>query len=266
MSYKSSLENLRRQISVEQPEEEVRPAIRSPRIQKTEDTRSSEDILTVSADWIRQVKESSERAKQAGKKASGEDDRKEASFAEALEDTVSKKLEEKESLIKRPSLKAELDTEGYEGVEDSGNYTPSTGSGSGYGDIDTATIEKLIRREAYVRGIDPDIAVKVFHSEGKGAYQSQVARSGEGSDGGKEASYGPYQLYTGGGLGNEYEKVTGRKLVNDNNLEGITTQVRFSLDKAVEQGWSPWYGAAKVGVNKRDGLAKAKVAGNWKNG
>lgn len=131
-------------------------------------------------------------------------------------------------------------------------------------ELEDFDIEGTIRREAELRNIDPDIAVRVWSSEGKGTYQSQVPREGKGSFNGFEASWGPFQLYTGGGLGNDYEKLTGRTLQNDNTPEGITTQIRFALDKAAEKGWSPWYGSKKVDVDARDGLSDAKPIGNWK--
>ena len=93
--------------------------------------------------------------------------------------------------------------------------------------------------------------------------QSNINRSGKGSLGGKEASFGPYQLYTGGGLGNIYQKKTGRDLTQDNTEEGITNQIRFALDAAVKQSWQPWYGRKLAGVGRYDGLRGAKQIRNW---
>lgn len=144
---------------------------------------------------------------------------------------------------------------------------PGTGVSPGYPpDMSQAEIEGIIREEATSRGIDPNIAVRVFRSEGAGSYQSSVSRSGAGSLNGREASFGPYQLYTGGGLGNEYERVTGRSLVNDNTREGVTNQIRFALDKASQKGWGAWYGAAKVGVGDWDGIGGSRSLGNYSGG
>lgn len=133
----------------------------------------------------------------------------------------------------------------------------------GYGEISQGHIEDIIREEASARGISIREAILIFRGEGAGSYQSQVERSGSGSRGGREASYGPYQLFTGGGLGNEYEEATGRSLITDNTPEGIRNQIRFALDKAVDQGWTPWYGRYNVGVGEWDGLEGAKKLGNW---
>jgi peptidoglycan hydrolase-like protein with peptidoglycan-binding domain/lysophospholipase L1-like esterase len=125
------------------------------------------------------------------------------------------------------------------------------------------SIESIIKKEATARGIDPVVAVKIFRAEGAGAYQSQVPRQGKGSLGGKEASFGPYQLYIGGGMGNSYENATGRDLTKDNTTEGITNQIRFALDQATKLGWKPWYGRGPAGVGERDGLEGSKAIRNW---
>lgn len=124
-------------------------------------------------------------------------------------------------------------------------------------------IEEIIRDEAQQRGIDPDVAVRIFRAEGAGSYQSSVRRSGRGSLGGREASFGPYQLYIGGGLGNEYQERTGRDLTTDNTEDGITNQIRFALDMAVTQTWQPWYGRGPAGVGRRQGLEGARQVNNW---
>lgn len=124
-------------------------------------------------------------------------------------------------------------------------------------------IERIIREEARLRGIDPDVAVAIFRAEGAGSYQSSVPRSGRGSLGGREASFGPYQLYIGGGLGNVYQDRTGRDLTQDNTRDGIINQIRFALDMAIEQSWQPWYGRGPAGVGRYEGLRGARPAGNW---
>lgn len=120
-------------------------------------------------------------------------------------------------------------------------------------------LEAMIQQSAAQRGIDPEVAVRVWRSEGNTSYQSNLPRDGKGSEGGREASYGPYQLYTGGGLGNEYEEKYGVDLRKDNTPDGIQRQIDFALNKAVEKGWEPWKGAAKAGIGPRDGLDQAQV-------
>ena len=121
-------------------------------------------------------------------------------------------------------------------VEDTSNYTPP-----GYpSDITPREIEEEIRRIAREKGISEDLAVAVWKAEGKSSYQSRIPRTGAGSLGGYEASFGPYQLYTGGGLGNEYEKRYGAKLIEDNTREGIFRQIEFSLEHARKNSWGAW--------------------------
>lgn len=144
---------------------------------------------------------------------------------------------------------------------------PSDGTSPGYPeDMSQAEIERIIREESNLRGIDPDVAVRIFRAEGAGSYQSQVPRSASqgGSLNGREASFGPYQLYVGGGLGNDYQNRTGRNLVADNTREGITNQIRYSLDQATRPGgWQPWYGRGPAGVGVRQGLEGSRPVNNW---
>jgi len=129
-------------------------------------------------------------------------------------------------------------------------------------EIDDTWIEQEIRATAKKHGIDPNVAVRVWRSEGGSSknYQSKIKRSGKGSVGGQEASYGPYQLYTGGGLGNEYQEKYGVDLSADNSPEGLQRQIDFALGKAKQIGWKPWYGAAKAGIGDRDGIDGTQYA------
>lgn len=132
-------------------------------------------------------------------------------------------------------------------------------------DMSQSEIESIITEEATLRGMDPATAIAVYRHEGAGSYQSMVPRTGNGSLNGREASFGPYQLYTGGGLGNTYETTTGRNLTTDNTKDGVTNQIRFALNNAVTGGWGAWYGAAAAGVSNRQGLDGAHTVNNVNN-
>jgi len=124
------------------------------------------------------------------------------------------------------------------------------------GSPDTASTEAYIRDAATKRGIDPDIAVRVARSEGlgPGVWQSNVVRG----DGKRETSYGPFQLLVGGGLGDKFQKMYGK---SPSDPSTVNQQIDFALDEAATGGWSPWYGAAKVGVGARTGLDQARALG-----
>ena len=127
-------------------------------------------------------------------------------------------------------------------------------------------LEKAIRDAAKKYGINPDIAVRVWQSEGGAAYQSNlVPQKGSKTKtlNGKESSFGPFQLYTGGGLGNDYEKkygvkpiiYTGRKFYtkylkdefsdcplwiasysNENSINGIEWDLHQFTEKVIVKG------------------------------
>lgn len=113
-----------------------------------------------------------------------------------------------------------------------------------------ADVEAYIRAAAAKRGMDPDIAVRVAKSEGlaPNTWQSRVPTKN-----GHETSYGPYQLLVGGGLGDTFKRQTG---LDPSDPSTVYQQVDFALDQASQGGWSPWYGAAKVGVGNWDGIRK----------
>lgn len=112
---------------------------------------------------------------------------------------------------------------------------------------------EYIIQAAIDRGIDPNVALRVAESEGlkHGVWQSTVSRSGLGSRGGFEDSWGPYQLYMGGGLGNEMQAQTGLDPRDQNNWKA---GIDFALDKAKSGGWGPWYGAKVIGITGFDGI------------
>ena len=113
---------------------------------------------------------------------------------------------------------------------------------------DIATVEAYIRQKAAQLGINPDVAVRVAKSEGlkSGVWQSNVVKNGR-----REPSYGPFQLFEGGGLGNEFKDKYG---VSASDPSTWMDQVNFALGKAKEGGWTPWYGARDTGIGKWEGI------------
>ncbi|WP_061976298.1 hypothetical protein [Aureimonas sp. AU20] len=110
--------------------------------------------------------------------------------------------------------------------------------------------------------MDPDKAVRVARSEGlaPGVYQSTLGKNGR-----REPSYGPFQLLVGGegtgygkGLGNAFIEQTG---LDPRDPSTVQQQIDFALDQAKAGGWSPWYGAAKAGIGKWDGIRAGEPSG-----
>lgn len=110
-------------------------------------------------------------------------------------------------------------------------------------------VASYITQAATQRGIDPNIALKVARSEG--GLSSWNLQSSYMKNGVREQSFGPYQLYTNGGLGNQFMAKTG---LDPRLAANGPAGVDFALDHAAKNGWGSWYGAAKVGVGKWDGI------------
>jgi hypothetical protein len=121
-----------------------------------------------------------------------------------------------------------------------------------------------IRQAAALRGIDPNIALRVARSEGG---TSGHVRSGYSKDGHREPSYGPFQLLLGGpgtgfpeGMGNQFMRTTGLDPRDPSNGGAM---IDFALDQAASKGWGQWYGAAKSGIGPRDGIGgEARALGS----
>lgn len=131
----------------------------------------------------------------------------------------------------------------------SGAAAPSTaapggGMVAGGAGRDPRGVEPLIRAAALKYGHDPDTAVKVAQSEGLGTFYG---------DGGKSGT--AFQLYTGGGLGNEFQKETGLDPLDPKNEPVAIDWAMKNLDRT---GWSPYHGAKHVGVGARDGISVAQ--------
>ena len=115
-------------------------------------------------------------------------------------------------------------------------------------------IANYISQQATLRGINPETAVGVARTEG---LNNPVGDAGR--------SFGPYQLYVGGGLGNSFQKETG---LNPANYEqNWPVQVQWFLNWAVQHGWNP--GGVGLGSSYQAGTGGgshgASLAGisNW---
>lgn len=277
MSYTSGLKTLRAKLLEQStgtaaPESNGLESFISSREPAGLPQDTTEDLISRGANWISEIKKASLEFKKAYDivKETAPVGSPLTSFVEGIKSVKEKEAadERKAAFVERRSESSPSTYAPKRPGEEGGGERKSLPKGSegptaGYGGISQKQIESVIRSEATARKMDPDVAVAIFYSEGAGNYQSQVPRSGKGAYNNKEDSWGPYQLYRGGGLGNAYEKATGRDLREDNTIDGITNQVRFALDAAVDDGWAPWYGRKTAGVGVRDGLSGATKLGNW---
>ena len=123
---------------------------------------------------------------------------------------------------------------------------------------DPRGMEAYIRATAIKHGIDPDTAVAVAKSEGLSTFQSSVRRSGKGSFRGREDSWGAFQLYMGGGLGNAFQKATGKDPRDPANEQAT---IDFALAHAKKHGWGSWYGARNTGISNWAGIGGRQGVG-----
>ncbi len=105
---------------------------------------------------------------------------------------------------------------------------------------DPRGMESYIRESAKRNGVDPDTAVRVARSEGLGTFLGDGGKSG-----------GAFQLYTGGGLGNQFQKQTGLSPLDPANEKAT---IDFAMQNAAKGGWGPWNGAKKIGVTGMQGI------------
>ncbi len=105
---------------------------------------------------------------------------------------------------------------------------------------DPRGMEPHIRAAAKKYGVDEDTALRVAKSEGLGTFLGDHGKSG-----------GAFQLYTGGGVGNAFQKETGLNPLDPAN-EPAT--IDYAMKTAAQGGWKPWYGAQKIGVTGMMGI------------
>ncbi|MFB9947347.1 phage tail length tape measure family protein [Rhizobium puerariae] len=110
-------------------------------------------------------------------------------------------------------------------------------------------VASYIAQAASQRGIDPNVALSVARSEG--GLSSWNMQSGIFKSGVQEPSYGPFQLYMGGGLGNEFQRRTG---LDPRLAANGPAGVDFALDHAAKNGWGAWYGARNTGIGNWQGI------------
>ena len=118
---------------------------------------------------------------------------------------------------------------------------------------DPRGLTEYIRATAQKYGIDPEVALRVARSEGLRSFKSGVIQK----SGKEEPSFGAFQLYTGGGLGNEFKKATGLDPADPKNEKET---IDYALKTAAKVGWGPWHGAKNTGIGEFEGISGGKAA------
>ena len=124
-------------------------------------------------------------------------------------------------------------------------------------DMDEKWFVNNITKIAKKYNIDPKAALQVWRSEGGMSWQSKFKPKGKKikTVGGKEASYGPFQLYTGkGGLGAAWEKEFGKKLSTSTSKADVLSQIDYALKTVPKRGWQDFKGAKRIGLNQYSGV------------
>jgi len=112
---------------------------------------------------------------------------------------------------------------------------------------DPRGLAPFIRETAKKYGIDPEVALRVAKSEGLSSFRSGVrTKSGK-----EEPSFGAFQLYTGGGLGNKFQE---EMRLDPSDPANEKATIDYALRTAAKVGWGPWHGAKKVGIQQWDGI------------
>jgi len=120
------------------------------------------------------------------------------------------------------------------------------GGGIGVSPGDPRGMIPFISDTAKKYGIDPQTAVRVAASEGLGQFSGDGGKSG-----------GAFQLYTGGGMGNEFTKDTGLNPLDPANERAT---IDYALKRASQEGWGAWNGAKKLGIGQWEGISRGQVA------
>jgi hypothetical protein len=125
---------------------------------------------------------------------------------------------------------------------------PITGRSAGAMAGDPRGKIPVIIAAAQKYGVDPSYAIRVARSEGLLSFYGDGGKSG-----------GAFQLYTGGGLGNDFHRDTGLNPLDPKNEDAT---IDYAMRKASEGGWGPWNGAKKIGITGFAGINRGgqKVA------
>ncbi len=121
------------------------------------------------------------------------------------------------------------------------NAQKTSGRGEHHDGSDPRGMRGYIRQQAARNGIDPNVAVRVAEHEGLREFLGDKGTSG-----------GAFQLHTGGGLGDDFRKETGKDPLDPKNERASIAWAMKHAGKT--KSWAPFHGAASAGVGEQEGF------------
>jgi hypothetical protein len=135
------------------------------------------------------------------------------------------------------------------------------GSASASANIAGGAFKSQAEKEAYIRaafarrGVNPNTAMAVSRAEGFNSFQSSVPGKGPN---GREDSWGAFQLFMGGGLGNEFQKKTG---LDPRDPRNERATIDFAADHVAKNGWGAFNGAKNTRIGAWEGIGRGGAGG-----
>lgn len=115
---------------------------------------------------------------------------------------------------------------------------------------DVQALKNYVAAKAPEYGLDPYTATKVWTGEGmkEGIWQSNIYKNGK-----REESYGPFQFYMGGGMGNDFKEATG---LDPRDPKNVYAMADWAMAHAGKYGWGAWYAARDQGIKPWEGITR----------
>lgn len=113
-------------------------------------------------------------------------------------------------------------------------------SGAAAGSPPAAVAAYILAKAAQLGYVLPTAAVDTWRGEGSVTDSGQSNVPVQGGPNGREPSYGPFQLYYGGGEGNTF---SARTDIWPGDAAFEQASIDYALERALTTGWTPWHGS-----------------------
>lgn len=120
---------------------------------------------------------------------------------------------------------------------------------------DVNKLRQYIIANAPKYGLDPATALKVWTGEGlkEGVWQSNIYKNGK-----RENSFGPFQFYMDGGMGNVFQEAT---KLDPRDPKNVYAMADWAMAHAGKKGWGEWYAARDQKIGPWQGITKGVSPG-----